>query len=201
MHVSFYDGPKLGSRSPSAHSAETSADLGDSASADFVWTTLGQARPISKRDMMSIQTLQLTGPPILVLRDTTLRPPARQVNEVVRLGFAGLVSTNWTGFATAEGERYRCAIRRSVMLSPGILYTTAALMALVAIACTALCLAWSIPGWRRRLAPAGGAVGGSARDDGLTGWPAGVGSGVISAGIGACALLAWYGAYCTLVAV
>ena len=33
------------------------------------------------------------------------------------------------------------------MLSPGILYTTAALMALVATACTALCLVWSKLWW------------------------------------------------------
>ncbi len=86
------------------------------------------------------------------------------------------------------------------MLSPGILYTTAALMALVAVACTALCLVWSIPGWRRRLTPAGGTPGAATGGDGLSGWPAGVGSGLVSAGIAACALLAWYGVYCTLAA-
>lgn len=85
------------------------------------------------------------------------------------------------------------------MLFPGILYLTAALMALVATACTALCLAWSVPAWRQRLAPAGA-------DDrrlgaaGLSGRPAQIGGGLVSAGIAACALLAWYGVYCTLAA-
>ena len=32
-----------------------------------------------------------------------------------------------------------------------VMYTTAALMAFVAVACTALCFAWSIPSWRHRL--------------------------------------------------
>ena len=86
------------------------------------------------------------------------------------------------------------------MLSPGILYATAALMALVAVACSALGLVWSVPGWRRRLAQAGGTLG-AAGAGGLSGWPAGVGSGLVSAGIAACALLAWYGVYCTLAAV
>lgn len=83
------------------------------------------------------------------------------------------------------------------MLSPGILYTTAALMALVAVACTVLCFVWSVPAWRRRLAPAATPLAAS----GLRGWPAGVGSGLVSAGIAASALLAWYGAYCALAAV
>ena len=88
------------------------------------------------------------------------------------------------------------------MLSPGILYTTAALMALVATACTALCLVWTIPAWRRRLAPAsGGSDGRTPAPGGLTGWPARVGSGLVSAGIGAVALVAWYGLYCTLAAI
>ncbi|MDB5295572.1 MAG: hypothetical protein JWO31_1555 [Phycisphaerales bacterium] len=88
------------------------------------------------------------------------------------------------------------------MLSPGILYTAAAMTALVAAACTALCLVWSVPVWRHRLAPAGG--GADARRPkaaGLSGRPAQVGSGLVSAGIAACALLAWYGVYCTLSAV
>ncbi len=78
------------------------------------------------------------------------------------------------------------------MLTAGMLYTTAALMALVAIACTVLCLAWSFPAWRRRLGPVAPGAGG------LSGWHATVGSGLISAGIAACAVLAWYGVYCTL---
>ena len=88
------------------------------------------------------------------------------------------------------------------MLSPGVLYTTAVLMALVAAACTALCLAWSNPAWRRRLAPAGGTSGVlPAAGGGLSGWPARVGSGIMSVGIGAVALVAWYGFYCTLAAI
>ena len=88
------------------------------------------------------------------------------------------------------------------MLSPGILYTTAALMALVAVACTTLCLVWSVPAWRRRLALAAGPSGAPGPGaGGLSGWPAAAGSGLVSVGIAACALLAWYGVYCTLAAV
>lgn len=86
------------------------------------------------------------------------------------------------------------------MLSPGVLYTTALLMALVAIACTALCLAWSIPSWRQRLAPSEADVG-RPRGWVLTGWPARVGDVLVSAGIAACALLAWYGVACILAAM
>jgi len=88
------------------------------------------------------------------------------------------------------------------MLSPAVLYTTAALMALVAAACTALCLAWSVPGWRNRLASTRGApkavgpvVGG------LSGWQARVGVGLVSAGIGAAAVVAWGGLYFALAAI
>ncbi|HEY1186105.1 MAG TPA: hypothetical protein VGE74_00550 [Gemmata sp.] len=88
------------------------------------------------------------------------------------------------------------------MLSPGILYTTAVLMALVAAACSALCLVWTNPAWRRRLAPAGGGSAGRATvTGGLTGWSARVGSGLVSAGTGAVALCAWYGFYCALAAL
>ena len=88
------------------------------------------------------------------------------------------------------------------MLSPGILYTMAVLIALVAVACTVLCLAWSVPAWRRRLAPGSGTPASATLvAGGLSGWPAGVGSGLVSAGIAASALLAWFGVYCTLVAV
>lgn len=88
------------------------------------------------------------------------------------------------------------------MFLPSILYTTAALMALVAIACTALCLAWTNPAWRRWLAPAENASAARApRTDGLSGWSARVGSGLVSAGIAACAVVAWYGFYCTLNAI
>jgi hypothetical protein len=88
------------------------------------------------------------------------------------------------------------------MIPLGVLYTTAAMMGLVAVTCTALCLAWSNPAWRRRLAPAGGATGARAAGaGGLRGWPARVGGGVISAGIAAGAVVAWYGLYCTLTAI
>ena len=86
------------------------------------------------------------------------------------------------------------------MLTPIILYTTAALMALVATACTALCIVWSVPTWRQRLAPAVNNAN-VPSTGGLRGWPASIGSVLISAGIAACALLAWYGVYCVLAAV
>src|SRR6478672_6042973 len=61
-------------------------------------------------------------------------------------------------FKTASAQADRCVresefdhLRGLVMLTPIILYTTAALMALVATACTALCLVWSVPTWRHRL--------------------------------------------------
>ena len=88
------------------------------------------------------------------------------------------------------------------MLSPSVLYTIAALLALVAAACTALCLVWSVPAWRRRLAaPAGGPNAGVPGAGGLSGWPARVGSGLVSAGIAASATVAWYGLYCTVSAI
>jgi hypothetical protein len=85
------------------------------------------------------------------------------------------------------------------MASPFILYVAAALMAIVAVACTALCLAWSIPSWRCRLARQNDSpkVAGAAAV-GLRGWPARVGSGLVSAGIAVCAVVAWYGCYTVL---
>jgi len=78
-----------------------------------------------------------------------------------------------------------------------VLDTTAALMAVVAVACTPLCLAWSVPAWRRRLARRGVAFEVQSDETrGLTGWPAGVGSGLISIGIATCAVVAWYGCWC-----
>jgi hypothetical protein len=80
-----------------------------------------------------------------------------------------------------------------------VMYTTAALMAIVASACTMLCLVWSIPSWRCRLASPRSVVGSvRAAVPGLTGWSAHVGSGLISAGIAACAVVGWYGCYCIL---
>jgi len=83
------------------------------------------------------------------------------------------------------------------MLSPVTLYTTVALMALVATACTALCVVWSVPAWRHRLSPAA-ADRSEPRGRALSGRAALIGSGLVSVGIAACALLAWYGVYCTL---
>ena len=85
------------------------------------------------------------------------------------------------------------------MLPTVILYTTLGLMALVAVSCTALCLAWSIPSWRRRLAARPAVTESPASDSkGLVGWRAQLGSGLVSVGIGAVALIAWYGCYCIL---
>jgi hypothetical protein len=89
-----------------------------------------------------------------------------------------------------------------MMISPAILYTTAALLVLVAIACTALCLVWSIPAWRHWLTGRAGHSNAQVhREDGLSGWPARVGSGLVSAGIASCALVAWYGLYWTIAAI
>lgn len=83
-----------------------------------------------------------------------------------------------------------------------VVYTTAALMAFVAFACTALCFAWSIPSWRHRLARSRTATEASgAESAGLTGWPARVGSGLVSTGIAACAAVGWYGCYCVISAL
>ena len=80
-----------------------------------------------------------------------------------------------------------------------VLAITAALMALVAVVCTALCIAWSIPSWRHRLSRPGAIpVAGASEAAGLTGWPERVGSGLVSVGIAASAGVAWYGCYCVL---
>jgi hypothetical protein len=84
-------------------------------------------------------------------------------------------------------------------MSPLVLYTTAALMAIVAVACTGLCLLWSKPSWRLRLGRRGEEVPGT-QAKALSGWPARIGSGLISTGIAACAGVAWYGCYCVLTA-
>ena len=84
-----------------------------------------------------------------------------------------------------------------------ILYTTAALMAFVGVVCAVLCVAWSIPSWRRRLArpPVATQVLGRPETGGLTGWPARVGSALVSTVIAACAVVGWYGCYCVLAAL
>ena len=83
-----------------------------------------------------------------------------------------------------------------------VLYATAALMAFVGLACTALCFAWSIPSWRRRLAKpvVESRVSGHPSGE-LTDWPAQVGSILVSIGIAACAVVAWYGCCCVLTAL
>lgn len=79
-------------------------------------------------------------------------------------------------------------------MSPFVLYTTAILMALVAFACTILCLVWSKPAWRKRLGQREG------QPKHLSRWRR-IGSGVVSTGIAACAGVAWYGCYCVLAAL
>jgi len=78
----------------------------------------------------------------------------------------------------------------------------AALMVLVALSCTALCFAWSIPSWRRRLA--GNKAMSLAHEPetgGLTGWPARFGSVLILSGLVIVAAIAWYSSYSVLVAL
>lgn len=77
-----------------------------------------------------------------------------------------------------------------------VLSITAALMAIVAIACTVLCIAWTVPSWRRRLGRRTHDAGaGAPEPEGLTGWPARVAAALVSLGIAACAAVAWYGCY------
>ena len=84
-------------------------------------------------------------------------------------------------------------------MNPLVLYTTAALMALVGVFCGMLFVAWSIPSWRRRLA--GAQILARSESGGLTGWPARVGSVLVSVGIAACAVAGCYGCYCALAAL
>ncbi|MFM8495583.1 MAG: hypothetical protein ACKOEM_08670 [Planctomycetia bacterium] len=75
-------------------------------------------------------------------------------------------------------------------------------MALVAAACTVLCLAWSIPAWRRRLGGAGLALRGASHNGTkLAGLPLRVASGLVSTGLAACAIAAWYGCGSVVAAV
>jgi hypothetical protein len=88
------------------------------------------------------------------------------------------------------------------MNSVFVLYITVVLMAIVAFACTVLCLAWSIPSWRRRLARSRTEPQAfPALHVGLSGWQARVGNCLISIGIASCALAGWYGCYCVLAAL
>ncbi|MFZ9092291.1 MAG: hypothetical protein ACO3FE_19630 [Planctomycetaceae bacterium] len=88
------------------------------------------------------------------------------------------------------------------MDSPAVLSTTVALMALVAVTCTVLCIAWSVPSLRRRLghSDASSAVS-RFENSGLTGWSATLASGIVSIGIAVCAAVAWYGCYSILCAM
>lgn len=80
-----------------------------------------------------------------------------------------------------------------------VIYTAAILMACVALACTVLCLAWSIPSWRHRLARSSKTTEVSVtKSTELAGWPAHVGNGLVSVGIAGCAAVGWYGCYCVL---
>ena len=83
-----------------------------------------------------------------------------------------------------------------------IMSITAVLMALVALATTVICLAWSIPSWRSRLAgPKNGREAAGPGWEGLTGWPSSVGSVLVLLGIAVCAACAWYGFYFALAAL
>jgi len=94
-----------------------------------------------------------------------------------------------------------CGTRRTKMYPLLVMYLTATLMAFVAVACSVLCLVWTIPSWRRRLAQSGVTSEVHEPKTGrLTGWPAKAGSSFISIGIAACAVVAWYGSYCMLAA-
>lgn len=83
------------------------------------------------------------------------------------------------------------------MIHPAALLCTGILMVMVAIALTALSLAWTIPAWRRAL---GQKWTDAANQASLTGWPARLGSAVVSLGIGIAAAVAWAGCYWVLAA-
>ncbi len=82
-----------------------------------------------------------------------------------------------------------------------ILFSTAALMALVGVFCAALCVVWSIPSWRYRLGrPPVPPQLTQHEAQGLTGWSGHVGGVLISIGIAMCALVSLYGCYSVLAA-
>lgn len=88
------------------------------------------------------------------------------------------------------------------MQSMLLLYITTALMAVVAVFCSGLCVVWSVPSWRRWLSKDKTfSMESICSPQELTGWPARIGSGLISIGIATCAIVAWYGAWSVLVAV
>ena len=81
------------------------------------------------------------------------------------------------------------------MIHPAALLCTGILMMMVALALTALFLAWSIPAWRRGLGEKGTEPAYRAS---LKGWPARLGSAAVSLGIGIAASVAWAGCYWVL---
>lgn len=88
-------------------------------------------------------------------------------------------------------------------MNPLVVSTVAAVsMALVAVGCTVLCLAWSIPSWRCRLDAAGVPQRcGSHAGKRLEGLPLRVASGLVSFGLAACSIAAWYGCGSVVAAV
>ena len=86
------------------------------------------------------------------------------------------------------------------MIHPVALLVTGMLTAMVAIALTALCAAWTVPAWRRRL---GGrkTCGDELKVDHIPSWPVNACVAMVSLGIGAGALVAWYGCYWSIVAL
>lgn len=83
------------------------------------------------------------------------------------------------------------------MIHPWALLCTGILMLMVALALTALFMAWNIPAWRRGL---GQKATNPAYQATLKGWPARLGSAAVSLGIGIAASVAWSGCYWVLAA-
>lgn len=81
-----------------------------------------------------------------------------------------------------------------------VLYAAVVMMMLVAFVCTTLCLAWIIPSWRHRLGKI--AIVPQVQDTvAVVGWHGRAGNVLIASGIGACAVIAWYGSYSVLAAL
>ena len=80
-------------------------------------------------------------------------------------------------------------------------FITAMLMVIVAVFCSVLWLAWTIPPWRHRLAASRSESpcrAGERIAAPLTGWRCRAGEAIISAGIAACAAISWYGSWTLL---
>lgn len=80
------------------------------------------------------------------------------------------------------------------MIHPVVLGITGVLMAMVGLVLTVLCAVWAVPAWRRRL-------GGRRTDAPSGGWFALAGNTLVFLGIGAGALVAWYGCYWVMAAL